>query len=380
MSSLLKFKKVKELSLYSKEDETVILHVSTADSWRGGEQQLYYLMEELEHQKVNQYLLCLEGSEMHQKAKQANWNVSPVKAGVLFSFRLARAIKHACNYLDITCVHTHDSKAHTSAFTAALLGNDVPFVVSRRVDFPIGKSPLTKAKYNHKNLKNILCVSDAIKDIMAARIEDQSKLRTVHSGIDFERFRSLEANDYLRTKFAIPEGDFLVGNTSAIADHKDYFTFIDTAEDLINQDFPASFFIIGSGPMEREIKEYAASKNLKGKLHFTGFINEILPVLKSLDLFLITSKTEGLGTSILDAFACEVPVVATRAGGIPEIVHDQKTGLLADVGDSKYLAELVQRVLEDKVLTKDLTMSAMELLAEFDKRRTAEKTLEIYKG
>ena len=102
--------------------------------------------------------------------------------------------------------------------------------------------------------------------------------------------------------------------------------------------------------------------------------------MKSIDVLLITSKTEGLGTTILDAFACKIPVVATRAGGIPEIVQDGVTGLTAEVEDVKQLAKHVTTILNDGELRTELTQKALTVLQDFSRENTAKKTLEIYKS
>ena len=85
----------------------------------------------------------------------------------------------------------------------------------------------------------------------------------------------------------------------------------------------AHFVIIGKGPMENEIKSFSSKLKCSKNIHFVGFRNDVPDILGELNVFLITSKTEGLGTSILDALAAKVPVVATRAGGIPEIIKDK---------------------------------------------------------
>ena len=95
-------------------------------------------------------------------------------------------------------------------------------------------------------------------------------------------------------------------------------------------------------------------------------------------MFLITSKTEGLGTSVIDAFVCEVPVVATKAGGIPELVKHKITGLLADIKDAKVLAEHINLLFSGSIDLKEITKNQQELLSEFTREATAEKTLIEY--
>jgi len=92
----------------------------------------------------------------------------------------------------------------------------------------------------------------------------------------------------------------------------------------------------------------------------------------------MTSKTEGLGTSLLDAMACKVPIVATRAGGIPEIVINEKTGLTADIGDHQQLSKLVLRIIENPEIRKTLSDNAFNFVKKFDRKVTAEQTLDVY--
>ena len=252
----------------------------------------------------------------------------------------------------------------------------MPIVVSRRVDFPIQRSLFSQYKYNHVLVKKILCVSEEIKRITATGIKDPNKLETVYSGIDLNKFSA--DNGKLRKEFSISKETFLIGNTSAIADHKDYFTFIDAAENALKEDPSLVFLIIGKGPMEDEIASYLRLKSLGDSVRMIGFRNDIPEILAELDLFMITSKTEGLGTSIIDAFAAAVPVLATRAGGIPELVEDEKTGLLCEVGDSKALANSIVKLKNDPELGDRLKVAASEKVKKFSKRETAQSTLAVY--
>lgn len=373
-----KFKQVKSFKVGERKLNPVILHVSTPGSWRGGEQQLFYLMEELDQQNIEQYTLCNEKGQLYKRSFGKGYHLVPMRIRNGLDLNCAYEIKHLCKSLNITTIHTHDSRAHTLALLASVFyRNKVPVVVSRRVDFPIGSSWFSKFKYNHSSVAKIICVSKAIQEVMKPSIQSQAKLCTIHSGIDMKRFKAVKSN-YLQNTFNIPSDYPIIGNISAIAPHKDYFTFVDTAEILISKGFKAKFFIIGDGPERRKIEQYVAEKGLEEAIYFTGFVKHIVPIMKSLDLLLITSKTEGLGTTILDAFACQVPVVATRAGGIPEIVQNGVTGLTAPIGDSKTLVNQVQLLFSDNDLKTKLVENASELLKEFLRETTAKKTLEVY--
>lgn len=358
-----------------------IIHISTPKSWRGGEQQLFYLAQELKAQFIEQLVLCPAESTLSIKCQAEDIPCHTYYKSGFLKIRLAKQIKKIYKS-NINCIiHTHDSHAHTAAVMAAQFFNvKCPIVISRRVDFAVSKSLFSRWKYNHKAVKKIICVSDKINEITSQAIKDKSKLITIHSGIDIQRFQNIERYNILKNKYNLPENAVLIGNTSALADHKDYFTFINAAELLLNTNKNYYFFVIGDGPLRESIKNKIIEKGLIQNIIMTGFLKNIPEILKELNVFLITSKTEGLGTSVLDAFASGVPVIATKAGGIPEIVIHEQTGLLAEVGDYKQIAELLNSILHDEAKRNILIKNAREKLLEFDKRFTAKKTLQVYKA
>ena len=357
--------------------ELKILHISTEPSWRGGEQQLAYLLEEI-RDKVNNIVLCAVNSKMEEfcNSKQITFFSAKKRSG--FDLGFSKKIKTISVEYQPDAIHVHDAHAHTFAVLAAsIYGNKVPIFISRRVDFPIKESWFSSYKYNHSSIHKILCVSDKIKEITERGIKDKSKLVTVYSGIDLEKFTV--ANGKLKKELGLSPDAFLVGNTSALADHKDYFTFIDAVELVLKEDRSIQFVVLGKGPLEEEIKRYAKEKGVMTNLKFLGFRTDISSILSDFDCFLITSKTEGLGTSILDAFACKIPVVATAAGGIPELVEDNRTGLLCPIKDAECLSEAILKIKNDKTLAKHLIEQAAEKVKLFSKAKTAENTLRWYK-
>lgn len=358
-----------------------VLHVSTPKSWRGGEQQMAYLILELKKLGITSHVCCNANSEVEKfcisnnisyKSTPEVFAVNPVFAAKLNSYS---------KQIGADLIHVHDSHAHTFAVMAAsIFGNKLPIVVSRRVDFPISKSALSRYKYNHSQVESILCVSDAIKAIMHEDVERPERLKTVYSGIDLEKFPHYTGNSKLRKEFNI-NSKFLIGNVAALAPHKDYRTFISTAALLIKEyQLDAHFVIIGNGPLKADVEQWVEKSGISKHITMTGFRSDVHEILPELNVFLITSETEGLGTSILDAFACKVPVVATAAGGIPEIVHHNKTGLLAPIKDYDSLAELVHQLVKDESLQNKLVTGASQLLQQFTKESVAEQTKASYEA
>lgn len=356
-----------------------VLHFSSATTWRGGEQQIAYLVEELNKESIQQWIFCPKNSALADYC--LFHNLPHFTYTKLFSTNplIAFQFKNLCKKLGVSLAHIHDSHSHTFAYMSALLGNSTPLVLSRRVDFPVQNTSFSKKKYNHPSIKRILSVSQAVQDILAPTIEDKSKLNIVHSGIDITKFDSAEKG-VLRKELNLPSSTKIIANIAAIAPHKDYHTFVDAAA-IIKRRHPETFFLIigGDGGEQAAIEAYIQSKKLSDTIKLLGFRKDIPAILPDIDVFLYTSKEEGLGTTLLDVLACGVPIVATIAGGIPEIIQHQKNGLLAPVKDAQKLANGVSTILCEANLAKAYVAEGKERVKVFSKEMTALKTMAVYR-
>ncbi len=356
-----------------------ILHLSTPKSWRGGEQQVYWLFEEIELlQQHKQLLVCPQKSVMQQKCIANNWKHITLKNAHHFNLVTIRFLAEIAKQNKIDIIHLHDAHALNMGILAScLFGMKIPMVFTRRVDFELNKNWFTRFKYNHFWLKKIICVSEKIKNVISKDIQLKSRLTTVHSGVDTKRF--IGGNNF-KNELKIDKTSILIGNASALSDHKDLITFVEVAQQIINKtNKKVHFVLIGEGKersiIERRIKE------LKLTTYFTltGFRNDIAEILPQLDIFLMTSKEEGLGTTVLDAMAAGVAVVSTNAGGLPESVLHQKTGLLANVADVKNLSNLILQLIENNDLKQTLETAAKNWVnKQFSKEKMAKGVLKVY--
>lgn len=357
-----------------------IIHVSSALSWRGGEQQIAYLLVELAKRNIPQVVFCPEGSPLHSFCKKNGIAVKTYRKRSGFDFLIALQLTLLCRKAERPIIHAHDSHSHTAAFlSVAFFMNKVPIVLHRRVSFLIKRNLLSDIKYNHSAITHIICVSDHARAQVNSRLLKTDKTVTIHDGIDLSKFTEKKAGNILRNTYNIQSKHTLIGNISALTAEKDFFTFIDTAGILLSKYPDFRFFIIGDGPQKQIIAEYIKEKGIQHKVIMTGFLDNIPDILPELDLFLFTSANEGLGTTLLDAFACKIPVVSTNAGGIPEIVKNNLTGLLAGVKQPHELASAVEKILNDNELKTRLVEKALAAVQEFSAEIMAIKTIEVYK-
>lgn len=355
-----------------------ILHISTAITWRGGEQQLTYLYEELQKQNIEQLIVCAHNSSLHTFCEKNNFNFFALTKRWNTDVFYAQQLSKTINTFNADIVHAHDAHAHTLALIAKSFFNaKAKLVVSRRVDFPVKNNMLSAWKYNSKHISKIICVSEAIENIMLQTVS-KNKLAVVHSGIDCSKFE--KPTGILRKEFSLANDTLIIANVAALAPHKDYFTFLKTVK-LLKEKYQlnAKYFAIGDGELKTTLLEETEKLNLKNDVIFTGFRNDINKIFSEIDILLFTSATEGLGTTVLDAFCCEVPVVATHAGGVSELVTHEKTGMLSPVKNAEQLAENVYQLVKNTTQKNTIVAKAKEKAALFSKQQTALKTLNIYK-
>lgn len=275
-------------------------------------------------------------------------------------------------------VHLHDSHAHTMGVLAAtLFGSTAPMVLARRVDFRPGKNWLTRWKYQHPNLKYILPVSHAIAQILQT-IPPKAPIKVIHDGIDPHRVQQA-APANLQSEFQIAATTTIIGNVAALAAHKDYTTWLMVADALAKKHPELRFLIVGGDADDAAaVHQLASTLPCKDQITFAGFRKDVPSLLNAMDLFLFTSKEEGLGSSVLDAMAAGVPVVCTNAGGIPELVTHQFNGWMCAAGDIAALTEGVETVLRNATLREQLIQNGKATARQFHYEQMVAKTLEVY--
>lgn len=356
-----------------------VLHVSSARSWRGGEQQLAYLLGELGGHGFEQALVCPWGSALAERAAARGWRVAPVARRASIDPLFARGVARVAAAVGADVVHAHDPHAHTAAVLAsALLGLRAPVVVHRRVVFPIGRGPFTRWKYDHAAVRRIICISAAVAASLRGAVRAPERLRIVHSGLDLRRFE-VRRDGRLRGALGVPDGAPLVGHVAALDRHKGWDVFLEVAARLAAAGHPARFVAVGDGRERASLEARARALGLADRLAFAGFRTDVPEVLAELDLLVFPSESEGLGTTVLDAFAAGVPVVASDVGGLPELVAPGATGLLAPVGDVAAFTAAARRLLDDSALRAEVVAGARRRVLDFDFARTAARTAEVYR-
>jgi L-malate glycosyltransferase len=356
------------------------LHINTERTWRGGEQQTLNLLCGLYERNITAHLVCQPESPMEKNAKKAGIMVFPVamhgEADIVAAFKIRKIL----NSQDYDILHAHTSHGHVLGFLAAA-GKKTCVLVTRRVDFSIFRSSflhLSGIKYRYM-ADYYIAISHEIKRVMEADGILSSRIFVVHSGIDTKRFAGAKKQP-LYAEFNIKEGEPVIVNVAHLAPHKGQAYLVKAIPYVLEKIPSARFFIVGGGELMADLRSLAASLGLKDRLVFTGFRPDVGNFYSLADLFVMSSVQEGLGTAVLDALAMEKPVVATRAGGIPEIIEDGKTGRLVEPENPAALSEgIIDMLLHSERAGQMAAQGRLRVETNFSIRAMVEKNIAVYR-
>jgi glycosyltransferase involved in cell wall biosynthesis len=224
-----------------------------------------------------------------------------------------------------------------------------------------------------RRFKNLIAVSEATKSMMSASGITSKKVKVIYNGIDCNYWCFNGQKPTLKKEWNIPDNAFVIGTVGRISDEKDYITFLKIAKTVTDKINNVYFVIVGEGKQnERErLVEFADTLDIRDKIVFAGYRSDLLEVYSTCDIFLMTSITEGLPNTMLEAMSMGVSIVSTNVGGIPELVEEGKTGFLFDIGNTVNLAEKIIYMITNRALRESLSTAGRERIEKvfsFDRR------------
>ena len=353
-----------------------ILHVEGGRNLYGGALQVLYLMEGLHGRGIQNLLACREGSDIARAARPfAEVHGLPMGGDmdallIPRLYRLIRATKP-----DLLHLHSRIGADVMGGLAGRLCG--VPIVHSRRQDNP-EKPWMVALKYRLHD--RVVAISEGIGQVLLSEGLPAEKLRVVRSAVDTRPYQQPADLPWFRSEFGLPEDALTVGVVAQFIARKGHRFLLEAMPGLLKRFPNLHLLFFGKGPEEGALRETAARLGLETHVQFAGFRDDLPRVLPCLDLLVHPAEREGLGVSLLQASSAGLPIVASRAGGIPEAVRDGLNGLLVPPGDVAALREAISRLLAEPELARRLGKAGRELVArEFSVEGMVEGNLSVYR-
>ncbi|MHB8156234.1 MAG: glycosyltransferase family 4 protein [Desulfocucumaceae bacterium] len=286
----------------------------------------------------------------------------------------------------VDIVHAHSSKAGLVGRLAAGLAG-VPAVVMT-VHNSIFYHHLPRWKKNvfaasERLLAGctgrIITVSEELRrEIIVREKISSEKVVTIYNGLTADAFNVPADREYVERATGIPPHKRIVATVARLAPQKGVAYFIRAASLLSESNDNTVFLVIGDGPMREELEREAGGLKLSGRVIFAGERKDVSRIMPCLDVFVLASVTEGLPLTVLEAMAAGRPVVATRVGGVPEIIEHGKSGLLVDPGDVAGLASSIKNILDSEKYNEMASNGKSLVLGRFTAKKMGDQTDLVY--
>ncbi|MBU1853369.1 MAG: glycosyltransferase family 4 protein [Candidatus Omnitrophica bacterium] len=265
-------------------------------------------------------------------------------------------------------VHTHNSKAGFIGRLAARIAG-VPIIVHTIHGFSFHEyeKPLYRKlfiwleRFAARFADRLIVISEPLKEWgLALKIGKPSQYVTIYSGIEIEKFQIRIDIEQKRHLFGIKSSDLVIGVVSKLWEGKGHKCILQAARPVIAKIPNVKFMFVGEGYLRKELESLTRQLGLNGHVIFTGFRNDIPEVTAIFDIAILASFFEGLGRVLLEAMIYSKPVIATKVGGIVDVVDDGVTGLLIPPGDSTALSEAMVKLLSDRGLRERMGRAGRE--------------------
>lgn len=353
-----------------------VMHVEGGRHYYGGARQVIYLLEGLQRRGVENVLVCPPDARVAAPAS-AFARVLPTRlSGDLdlgFVARLVARIRAEAP--DLVHLHSRRGADVWGGVAARMAG--VPCVLSRRVD---NRERAWVAALKYRLFHRVIAISDGIRDVLLDEGVSPQRLRCVRSALDARPWLEPVDRAAFLGEFGLEDDAVVVGVVAQLIRRKGHRHLFDALKILHPTRPRLRVLVFGQGPLRDALGARAARDGLEAIVRFVGFRDDLPRWMGGLDVLAHPADREGLGIALLQAQAAGVPVVASRAGGMPEAVHDGVTGFLVAPGDVAALAEALGRLVDDPQLRARMGAAARaRVLERFSVDAMVEGNLAVYR-
>ena len=367
-----------------------VCHLASGDLWAGAEVQLMMLVSSL--RKIPEFetsvvLLNEGGLAAELRRREISTTVIPESRHMGVSI-VKRLVGHFARH-EVDILHTHNFKDNILGILSTLGRGGC-----RRVRTVHGRSEpfsgLAAAKmrlyrgvdhiFNRWWVDRILPVSLDLRSQLAGSFGAQ-RVMCVHNGIDLEQVRVTRPASDLRRELNLGGQDFIIGTMGRLVPVKGLEAFLKAAKTIRGRKDNVKFLIAGDGPLKETLRALARHYGFERDVLFLGHRDDRYNILAMMDVLVLSSLSEGIPMVLLEALALARPVVASRVGGIPEVVEDRVTGWLVRPGREEELADACMALMDDYDLAERFGLAGQQRVRErFSVRSMAEKVADVYRS
>lgn len=360
-----------------------IVHVEAGRNLYGGALQVKYLLQGLSEFPVHNILICPPSSGIEIACREfatshSNIEIVPTELKGDFDWRMCARVRRVIERSGADAVHIHSRRGADLWAAWAARQCNKPVLLTRRVD-----SAETRwlARWKYGRLYDYtLCISDGIRQVLIDEGVDQHRVKTIRSVVDTDHYTLAPDKEWFEKTFAYTTGDLVIGVVAQLIKRKGHSVLFEALKPILQSDQRIQLMVLGKGPLREELESWTRLHGLTQRIRFFGFRDDIQKILPNLYLLAHPAFSEGLGVALLQSAACGVPIVASKVGGIPEVVSHQENGLLVSPGDIQQLTQSLQHLIQYPELRDAYGVCARQRIEqEFSIAKMARQYFQVYK-
>ncbi len=355
-----------------------VLHLETGRRVYGGARQALLLCRGLQGRGVTNTLACAAGSEVETAARRSGIAVRALAMGGDLDLPFIGRFAGMLRELAPSLVHVHSRRGGEWLGGIATARTGIPAVLTRRVDRAEGR---LAAALKYRPYRRIVAISEHVRRQLERAGVPAARITLIRSAVDAALVEPEWSRERLAREFQLDPRSQLVGCIAQLIPRKGHEQLFRAWREVAAACPEARLLLFGRGPLEARLRRAAREAGIERSVTFAGFRADLSQFLGRLDLVVHPALEEGLGLAVLEAQAAGVPVVAFRAGGVPEVVADGRTGYLVRRGDAPALALALTGLLQDEGRRRAFAEAAWEFAAqEFRVADMVGAHLTLYRG
>lgn len=331
-----------------------ILHTESSLGWGGQENRTLNEMLTMREMGHRMLLACQPGAKLGIRAREAGFEVTEIRMRGALDVPAILAFRRLLTGQQVQIVNTHSSKDTLVAGLAARSLFKRPRIVrTRHLALPI------TSRFTYSVLPDhTVTVSAFVGEYLASAGVPREKITAVPTGIDLARYQHSPEGGTLKSELGLPPETVLIGTVAILRKKKGHAETLEAVPQVLAKHPEARFVFAGDGPQTSNLERRIAEMGLQDKVFMLGLRRDVINVLQSLDLFVLPTYQEALGTAFIEASAMGLPCIGTNVDGVPEVVADGETGLLVPPQSSEVVAGAILQLLDNPTLRQEMGAAA----------------------
>lgn len=352
-----------------------IIHIELGRHLYGGARQVAYLLNGMTADSGEHLLVASQGAAVLESITNPIIRTHPIAFAGDLDLTYIQRLRRVIQSERPDALHIHSRRGD---WLSALAGWQarIPMIYSRRVDNPPhwlerhGKFPL---------FRTVITISQGIREVLIEAGVDSDRVVCIPSAVDTDCYTPNGDRSWFRTEFGLPDDALTVGMVAQLIPRKGHHILFEALPEVLSRHAEVRVLLFGQGPLAEELTKTITQNGWQERVILAGFRRDLERVIPCLDVLVHPALMEGLGVSLLEAAAAGVPIIASRVGGIPEVVKPGLTGELIPPNDSQALCEHLQHLIPDSDRRQRYGLSARAwVLEHFSIERMVRDNCAVY--